>query len=432
MKLSSSFFLNSFCSLGRFLCVVSILGVGGFPLIYPLGAQAEDNVSEEQPQLTPEVGKVLEYAQKALEAKDGTQALQYVMQASQTPHTNAFDNYMIQRMRAAACTEKEDLGCAMSAYDSLLGNSQTQPEERKLMLAAVATLAYRSNEYQKCENTALEYLHTVGYEATVASLSVQCPYVAEHWEDTIKAGETLSAVAEKTQNKIPEAALQMVAIAYGKLDKPQEERQTYLKLAGLYPNPHYWDFLLHEFMADQKLPQRLRFSLMRLRLEAGSEMTPQEFQDMAELAVQMDVPSLALKLLQIGSDKKILGVGDSQELEKQKRFKSFVELQVYKAHRGINEAIVQARKASSAGAMLSTGYELALEGHQDAGLTLMREGMRNHPNYPDIAELEYAMAEYDSGKKDSAIEDLGKISGNGPAHGLGLLWQKQLQSQSGK
>ncbi|QCE33162.1 hypothetical protein FAI41_05875 [Acetobacteraceae bacterium] len=438
MQKTSSFLSRSpFAGFRRLCYAFGILSSTLLYVSHPYVAYAEtaeeEEAEDEQPALTPEVGKVLEAAQAALEEKNATLALDEVTKASKMPNTNAFDNYMIQRIRAAACTQKEEIGCALSAYDSLLGNPQTQPDEKKRMLSAIAALAYRAQDYQKCEKTALNYLEHESYDPVMASLAVQCPYVAQNWAETVRASKSLSVLSQKYKKPVSEASLQMLAVAYGNLGKAEEERETYTVLAETYPNPRYWEFLLHEFMSDTKMPQRLRFNVMRLRLATGAgKLEPKEFQDMAERAVQMEVPSLAVKFLQIGYDKKILGQGTLQQSEEEQRFKTFIQQQAYKAHRGLNQAIVQARKSSSAGALLSAGYELALEGHAAAGLSVMREGMENHPNYPEIAELEYAMAELDVGQKSAAIRHLENISGNGPAHALGQLWVKELQSQGRK
>lgn len=370
--------------------------------------------------LSPAVGKDLQQAQSALGTKSYAKAMAAVDAADAEKGKTEYDSYTIAQMRAAVAAQSGDTQAAIKAYGVLIASSRTPKAAKSQMLLAQATMAYGAKDYDQAITATRAYLQAHGPDPKAETLLIQSYYLKGDWKGTAEAARQQVDATIKSGKVPTENQLQLLATAYTNLKDADGKAHTYVLLAKYYSKPDYWATLIHDLVANPNLSPPLVFYVERLRLATGVLKDPSDYQDMAERAVQMGLPQLALNLLNQGYANKSLGTGPTAATDA--KFHAFVAQRAAADRAQLPQAATAAASASNAGPALTTGYELALSGQVDQGLALMRTGLSRNPRYPDLAQIEYAMAQYDTGRKSDAIKTLSSLSATGPAKDVADLW----------
>ncbi|MCX5616094.1 hypothetical protein NQF87_03780 [Bombella sp. TMW 2.2559] len=397
-------------------CVPAISGLSPVRLLVST-AQAED-------ELGPDVGRQLQQAQAALASHHAAKALEFVNAADAVPGRSDYERYVIAQMRAAAASQAGNVPAALEAYDTLIRDSRTTPAARQQMLMAQASLAYGAHDYAAAAQAASRYLQEAGPSEQMQTLLLQCHYLQKDWAGVVNAGRAILAADQKARHVPAENQLQMIATAYDQLHDSAGKTSTYVKLVKYHARPQYWQMLIHDLTADHSLTPRMVFNLQRLRLDTGLLTSPAEFQDMAERAVQMGLPQLALNLLDEGYARHLLGTGAGAEAH----FRAFVAQRAAETRTSLSAAVDTARKSADAGPSLTAGYNLVLNGQVDQGIALMQQGLTKHPHQPELAQLTLGMALMDGGRPADAMQLLSSMDGDGTANNLAQLWAVRLAS----
>lgn len=389
---------------------------------------ASAHAEEAEDTLSQDVGKSLQQAQTALAAHQMAKAMSFVNAANAVSTKSAYDTYVIAQMRAAVASQMGNVPVALKAYDMLINNERTQDDARKQMLLAQASMAYTARNYAASAQAAAHYLKLAGPDQKIQSLLLQDYYLQQDWQHLISAGREILAENHKTHQQPLENHLQMLATAYDKLHEMSGKADMYVQLVKYYPRTQYWQLLIHDLTTDTSLTPRMVFNLQRLRFVTGLLNSPEELQDMAERAIQMGLPQLALKLLDEGAHRHHLGSGT--DANAQARFHTFVEEQAAQAREGLANAVAQAKASPKAGPSLTAGYNLVLNGQVAQGLHLMQQGLAKKPEHPDMARLNLGMALMDAGHHAEAVRLFSRMDGSGTANDLAQLWALHLASKA--
>lgn len=396
--------------------IPAISGLPSAPVLVST-AQADD-------ELGPDVGRQLQQAQAALASHHAAKALEFVNAADAVAGKSDYESYVIAQMRAAAASQAGNVPAALKAYDVLIRDSRTTPAARQQMLMAQASMAYGVRDYDSAAQAASRYLHEAGPNQQMQTLLLQCHYLKQDWKGVVEAGRAILAADQKAGQVPAENQLQMLATAYDQLHDSAGKTGTYVRLVKYHARPQYWQMLIHDLTTDRSLTPRMVFNLQRLRLETGLLTSPAEFQDMAERAVQMELPQLALNLLDEGYARHLLGTGAGAA--SQARFRAFVAQRAAEARTGLSATVEKAKTSPEAGPSLTAGYNLVLNGQVDQGIALMQQGLAKQPHQPDLARLTLGMALMDGGRRAEAIQLLSAMDGDGTANDLAQLWAVQL------
>ncbi len=405
-------------SLYRRLSARNLLLAGVFGIAALAGSAHADDV------LGQAVGKDLQQAQSALASKNYAKAMEAVDAADAVKGKTDYEAYTTAQMRAAIAAQSGNTDAAIKAYDVLINSSRTPKAAKGQMLMAQATMAYSAKQYARAIPATERYLKEYGVDPRMQTMLIQCYYLQQDWKGTAKAAQEQVDATIKAGKVPAENQLQMLATAYTNLKDADAKTHAYVLLAKYYSKPDYWSMLIHDLVANPNLSPPLIFYVERLRLVTGVLKDPSDYQDMAERAVQMGLPQLALNLLNQGYANHSLGNGPTAAADA--KFHAFVAQQAATSRSQLAAAATQAASAPNAGPALTAGYNQVLNGQVDAGLALMKTGLAKNPRYPDLAQVEYGMAQMDGGQKAEAIKTFESVSGNGPARDVAELWSLLL------
>ncbi|WP_346266635.1 hypothetical protein [Neokomagataea anthophila] len=374
------------------------------------------------------VGKDLQQAQSALASKDYAKAMTAVDAADAVKGKTEYEAYTTAQMRAAVAAQSGNTAAAIKAYDVLIASGRTPAAAKGQMLMAEATMAYSGKNYPLAIQATQRYLKDHALDTRMQTVLIQSYYLQGDWKGCAQAAQAQVDATIAAGKIPPENHLQMLATAYTSLKDADAKTHTYVLLAKYYNKPDYWAMLIHDLVANPNLQPPLVLYVERLRLQTGVLKDPSDFQDMGERAVQMGLSQLALNLLNQGYAAKILGVGPSAPATA--KFHAFVAQRAAADRAQLTQDTAAAQAATNAGPSLTTGYNLVLNGQGPAGLALMKAGLAKSPRYPDLAVVEYGMAQMDAGQKAEAVTTFNSIKNPGPARDVAALWALLL-SQPG-
>ncbi|GAN52819.1 hypothetical protein [Tanticharoenia sakaeratensis] len=383
------------------------------------GARAAD-------ELSMAVGKPLQQAQTALAARDYTKAMAGVNAADAVAKKTDYESYTIAQMRAAVAAQSGDTASAIKAYDVLIASPRTPAANKPQMLQAEISMAYSAKNYPQVVTLAQQYLKkypdTTG---NVGTTLVQAYYLQNDYANAAKAQQAQIDAEAKAGKKPTENQLQFLATCYTRLKDSSNETHAFVQLVQYYPKPEYWANLIHGLMVNPKIPPQLQFDIERIRLATGVLRNPSDYMDMTERAVQAGLPQLALKLMNQGYANGALG--HDAGADREARLHAMVIQRANADHAKLDANAEAAKKDPGAGPLLTAGYDMVLNGQVDEGLALMREGMTRHPLHPEIAQLDYGLAQMDGGRTADAIKTLQAVTGDNGPRDIAAMWALLLQ-----
>ena len=113
--------------------------------------------------------------------------------------------------------------------------------------------------------------------------------------------------------------LRLLASAAAKLKDNATYLTTMEKLVALYPSDDYWTDLLHRMQSKPGYNKRMRSTCCDWRAWRRRQMAPEEYTEMAELALAAGFPTEAKKAIDAGFAANVLGTGSNAAKHKQLR-----------------------------------------------------------------------------------------------------------------
>jgi outer membrane protein assembly factor BamD (BamD/ComL family) len=380
--------------------------------------------SSAQEALRPEIGRPLQAAQELVKSGRYREALAKVRDAEAVGARNANETYLIERMRLAAASGAGDADTAARSFEALSGSGRISPAEKLRMIESIATGFYRAQQYGKAMQWTQRYLREGGTNAAMRTMLIQSQYLSGDFAGAAKELMTEIQGAERAGATPAEDRLKLLLNAAAK----QGDNNAYVyameKLVTYYPKKEYWVDLLSRMQRKANFSDRLSLDAYRLSLATGSMTSASDFMEMAQLALQADLPTEGKQVVEKGFASGVLGTGP--QAERHKRLRDLVDKRLAedKAKRGEEEREAAAEKSGDA--LVSVGMNLVYGGQAAKGVQLIQQGIaKGGLKRPEDAKLRLAQAQLAAGKKAKAQQTLRSVQGNDGAADIARLWAIQ-------
>ena len=363
----------------------------------------------------PEVGKPLKAAEALLRSGKGREALAKVNEADAVANKTPYESLLVQQMRASAAQSAGDLPEAIKSFEAVLASGKVPAKEQLAMVEAVAVDHYKLKDYAKAAQWTQRYFKEGGAAPAMRTVLLQSYYLGN---DCASVAKMLTG--ENVQ-KPTEEELEILRSCYRK----QHDESGYVaateKLILYYPKKEYWKEMLARVQRKPGFSDRLSVHVYKLRLAVGDFSSPNDYMELAQLALQDGVPGEAKMVMDKGYAAGVLGKGS--EAARQARLRALVDKSLEDARKNRAQAEKQAEAQKSGEDLVKVGLDYAYDGHADKGLALVQKGIRKGGlKHPDDAKLRLGEAELATGRKDRAVQTLKGVHGNDGAADLARLW----------
>jgi hypothetical protein len=250
---------------------------------------------------------------------------------------------------------------------------------------------------------------------------IQSQYLSGDFAGAAKELMAEVQAAEKAGNAPPEDRLKLLLNAAMK----QKDNNAYVfameKLVTYYPKKEYWVDLLSRLQRKPGFSDRLSLDTYRLSLATGSMTAPADYMEMAQLALQADLPTESKYVVDKGFANGVLGTG--AQADRHKRLRDLVEKRLAESKASLAEAEKQAMAAKTGDPLVSLGMDHLYGGQAPKGVQLIQQGIaKGGLKRPEDAKLHLGIGQLVAGDKAKAQATFRTVQGADGTADLARLW----------
>lgn len=383
-------------------------------------AQAADEDSKAG-KVSPEIGKPLQAAQSALQAKKYGEALAHLKEADAVANKSAFEIGILEQLRLIAAVGAEEPGTAAKSFDILANAGTLAPAQKLQFIQAIASNYFKVKEYGATATWTNRYFQAGGNDLSMHVLLAQAYYVNNDFVNATKATNDTIESYDRAGQQPPETLYQLLTSCALKQNDKKAYAVALEKLVAVYPKPEYWADLVHQVAGRPGFPDRLSLDVYRLQYAIGGVTTASQYMEFAELAIQAGLPAEAKGIVDKGYTAGVLGSG--AEAERHGRLRDMAKKSVDGDQPTLATNEAEAAKNPNGNALVNTGLDFYGYGQYDKAIALIQQGLaKGDLKNPDDAKLHLGIVLLASGNKAKAIEAFKSIKSGDAVNDLARLW----------
>jgi hypothetical protein len=265
------------------------------------------------------------------------------------------------------------------------------------------------------------YFREGGSSGAVRTMLIQSQYLSGDFAGAAKELMAEVQAAERGGNAPAEDRLKLLLNAASK----QGDNNAYVfameKLVTYYPKKEYWVDLLSRMQRKPGFSDRLSLDTYRLSLATGSMTAAADYMEMAQLALQAELPSESKYVVDKGFAAGVLGTGP--QAERHKRLRDLVEKRLAEHKASLGEEEKQAAAAKSGEALVALGMNLLYSGQAAKGVQLIQQGIaKGGLKRAEDAKLHLGIGQLVAGDKTKAQATFKTVQGTDGTADLARLW----------
>ncbi|HEX3809807.1 MAG TPA: hypothetical protein VHW02_08890 [Rhizomicrobium sp.] len=360
------------------------------------------------------VGKPLQDAITAAQAKDFQGALAKIKEAQAVPSPSDFDTYKINQVLAFIEVNLKDYVAADTAYEGAADSPAIPDEDKPQILHDALLLSAQQKHWDK----------TVKYGQQLEALNklddeLESDMAVAYYSLNDKANATkyaqMSVAAAKAAGKQPQqSALQITLNGQASSNNQAGAEQTLEQLAMQYNSPDAWGQLIDVGFGAKGMNDITAIDLYRLKFTTKA-MKGDDAKLAGRLANQIGFFGDAVAFLSQGGGGADLSKARSDAAKDQASLTS----QIAQAKKGNGEVAVKVAEGLY-------GYGRFAEAEALARDAMSKNGMK----YPYEAPLLVGMSLVGQGKFADAVQAFGQVSGGEAAQKVAHLWTLYAQRQT--
>jgi tetratricopeptide (TPR) repeat protein len=371
----------------------------------------------EPAKVSPASAKALKAVQDAINAKQWAEAATLANKALSVPEKTPFDTLTAYRFMAYAHQQQSNKTELLRALQGQLDSGALSQAEQTQVIKTMYGTAFEAKDYAQAEQLGQRLIRSgaAGSEAydQVAIAMVQQGKKA----DAAKFLGDYVADLEKRGQKPSEATLTRLRALQEELGNSDGASRTVEKLVIHYPKPEYWALLTHGLARDQKLNDRQRMHVFRLRVATGTLKLCRDFTEMADFAVNSGMAGEGQKVIDQGLAAKACKEKVEQDRLLRLQNSAAREAAVEKATLAKLEA--DARVAKTGEPDVAVGASQFGFGEFGKSAEWLSRGVaKGGLKYPADAQLTLGEAQLRAGNKAEALKTFRAIKSDDP------IWQR--------
>ena len=401
--------------------VIGAAIVGATALISGQPALAADDKNKQK--VSKELAPTLKAAQDALQAKKIPDALAKLKDAEGNPKKTPYDQHIINELAGVAYAKTSNYPEASKYFEQEINDGFLDEKEVPGRVKAVAQMNYQLKNYDK----AIEYGNRAikgGFGDEEINIIVgQSYYLKNDWKGTQKFFGPLVDGDIKAGRTPKDQSLQLLMSACVKLEDAECTTKALEKLVAYYPKPDYWKDLLYTLQQDRSQTQsdKNTLQLYRLMSEVDVLSRPDDYTEMAQLAMEQGSPGEAQHILEKGFQKGVFA--DQRTKDKNTRLLEAAKKQAVADQASLPKIEADAQKAPTGDKDVGVGLAYLGYGQYDKASDLLSQGLSKGGVKSEAeARLLLGIAQLKAGHKEDAVKSFHAVKGDPTLERLANLW----------
>jgi tetratricopeptide (TPR) repeat protein len=367
------------------------------------------------------LGKPLQAAQNALQAKKYPEALAHLKEADGINPKTPWDEHVINELYSFAYARTNDLPNAGKAIEATVNDGFTDPGEIPTKLKELAQINYQLKNYDKAIEFGERAMKAGVGDEDMNTIVGQSYYLKSDYKGTLKfVNEQVSGEIQKGHEP-KEQTLNLILSSCIKLDDPECESKALERLVTYYPKPEYWGNLVITLFQAQGQNDKTLLNTYRLANEVDVLKKADDFTEYAQLAIEAGSPGEAQHVLEKAFQKNVFT--DPRSQDKNKRLLASAQKAAQQDQASLPK-ITQDADAATTGDK-DVGVGLAYLGYQqydkaadELSKGISKGGLKNDGE----AHLLLGIAQLKSGHKDDAVKSFKAVKGDPTIERIANLW----------
>jgi tetratricopeptide (TPR) repeat protein len=383
-------------------------------------ANAADEPKEKN-NVSAKMAKPLKAAQDDLTAKKYADAIGKLKEAEGTAGKSGYDQHVINEMLKVAYARTQDYANAAKAMEAEIDDGFVAPSEMAPLVRGLAQVNYQIKNYDKAIEFGNRAIKGGFADDELKTLVGQAYYLKGDWKNTLHFEETMID-AQVKEGKTPKSeSLQLALSACIKLNDQACEERALERVVTYYPKPDYWYQLLFTVRQQTSGNDANTLQTYRLMSEVDVLKNPDDYTEMAQLAIEAGSPGEAQKVLEKGMAKGVFA--DQRAKDRNQRLLDTAK----KAAANDQQALPRIEKEADASpqGQKNVGVGLAYLGYgnydkavDEINKGITKGGLRNE----NEARLLLGIAQLKAGHKDDATKSFHAVKGDAALERLANLW----------
>ena len=392
-----------------------IAGCAGVLLAAPaLAEEGKNNVSAK-------MAKPLKAAQDDLTAKRYSDAILKLKESQASPGKSPYDQHVINEMLKVAYVRTGNYADAAKVMEAEIDDGFVPQSELQGLVRGLAQVNYQIKNYEKAIEFGNRAIKGGFADEELRTLVGQAYYLKGDWKGTLhfEEGQVDNVIKEGRTPK--SEALQLILSACVKLNDQPCETRALERVVTYYPKPDYWYQLLFTLRQQTSGNDANTLQTYRLMFEVDVLKNPDDYTEMAQLALEAGSPGEAQRILEKGIAKGVFA--DQRAKQKNERLLESAK-KAAATDRASLPRIAKEADAAATGAK-NVGLGLAYFGYgeydkavEEITKGLTKGGLRNEGE----ARLLLGISQLKAGHKEDAAKTFHAVKGDPSLERLANLW----------
>lgn len=396
--------------------------------LYAPAAAAADK--KEGQTVSRELAKPLKGAQDDLNNKKFADAITKLKEADGNAKKTPYDQHLINEMLGFAYVRTNDYAQASKYLEASLNDGQLEQAEVPKRVRALAQLNYQLKNYDKAIEFGNRAIKGGFADAEMETLVGQAYYLKGDWKGTLKFERELVEGQIKEGKAPKKESLDLMLSSCVKLEDDECQNKALEREVQYYPKPEYWQQLLYTQLKAPNQNDKVMLQTYRLMSEVDSLKRPEDYTEMAQIALDQGSPGEAQRILEKAFQKNVYT--DQRAQDKNKRLLESAK----KAATADQAALPKLEKEAEASPTgdKDVGVGIAWFGYQQydkaiAALTngIQKGGMKAHSDAE--AKLLLGIAQFKAGKRDEAQKSWKGVKGDANLERIATLWSLRAKER---
>jgi tetratricopeptide (TPR) repeat protein len=398
----------------------AVVGTTSLALVATAHAEDKDKDKDKQ-KVSKALAKPLKAAQDAMQAKKYPEALAKLKEADALPGKSPYDQHLINEMLGFVYVRTQNYPEAAKALEAGLNDGQLDQAEVAQRVRALAQVNYQIKNYDKAIEFGNRAVKGGFADDEMNTLVGQAYYIKGDYKGTVKFMDGYVDSEIKSGKTPKEQSLQLIMSSCVKLDDSGCTTHALERLVGSYPKTEYWQNLLYTMFSAPSQNDKSLLQLFRLMSEVDVLKRPDDYTEMAQLAIEQGSPGEAQHILEKGFQKNVFT--DARSQDKNKRLLESAKKAAAADLASLPKIEKDAETAATGDKLVGVG--LAYLGYQQYDKAadslsrgLAKGGVRNEAE----ARLLLGIAQLKAGHKDDANKSFRAVKGDAGLERLANLW----------
>jgi tetratricopeptide (TPR) repeat protein len=367
------------------------------------------------------LAKPLKEAHDDLNAKKYADAIAKLREAEGTAGKTPYDQHLINDMLGFAYARTQNYAEAAKAWEAELDDGFTPQSEIPTRVRQLAEANYQIKNYDKAIEFGNRAIKGGFADEELRTLVGQAYYLKGDWKGALRFEEGIVDDKIKNGQTPKNEALQLVLSACVKLNDSACETRALEKIVTYYPKPDYWAQLLYTMRQQTSGNEANLLHTYRLMSEVDVLKSPDDYSEMAQLALEQGSPGEAQRVLEKGIAKGVFTEARAKAknqrlLESAKKAAVTDQASLQRIEKEADAAPTGAKNVGLGLAYFGYGqYDKAAEAISKG---IAKGGLRNESE----ARLLLGIAQLKAGHKEDATKSFHAVKGDPSLEHLANLW----------